>query len=74
MAVASEYGIEVGRTYESRKGSRSPARYVLWISADGRSVQYDGAAVRMGQRYPSVSADAFARWAGLARDHIRRGP
>lgn len=65
MATASEYGIAEGQTYDSRKGSVSPPRDVIWVSADGMRVQYDGAAVRPGARYPVVSADAFAKWAGL---------
>lgn len=66
MATANEYGIEVGRTYESRPGSRSAPREVIWVSALGDTVQYDGPAVKLGSRYPQVSADAFAKWAGLS--------
>ncbi|MEL8056269.1 MAG: hypothetical protein AAGK66_08950 [Pseudomonadota bacterium] len=66
MATAAEYGVELGRTYSSRKGSRSPNRYVMWISSDGLLVQYDGPAVPLRSRYPEVSADTFAKWAGMS--------
>lgn len=66
-AIASDYGLAQGSTYSARTGSRSPERTVLWISPDGRRVQYDGPAVRIGRNYPVVSAEAFAKWAGLAR-------
>ena len=65
MATASEYGLKVGETYPGRKGSSSPSREIIWITADGGKVQYDSAAVRLGQKYPTVTADAFARWAGI---------
>lgn len=65
MATASEYGLKVRETYSSRKGSHSPEREIIWISADGGRVQYDGAAVRYGRPYPTVTADDFAKWAGI---------
>lgn len=63
--TAGDYGLEVGRSYRSRKGSRSPDREIIWISNDGTRVQYDGDAVKLGRRFPVVSADAFAKWAGI---------
>ena len=65
MGTASEYGLKVGEVYPSRKGSRSPDRYIMWISPDGTKVQYDGDAVRRGQHYPTTTGDAFAKWAGI---------
>jgi hypothetical protein len=65
MPLAKHYGLTVGATYESRKGSRSPARTILWISADGGTVEYDSDAVADGRRFPEVCADAFAGWAAL---------
>jgi hypothetical protein len=62
---AADYGLAVGETYQSRRGSRSPERTIIWISDDGRRLQYDGPAVRIGRHYPAVSADAFASWAGI---------
>lgn len=64
--MASDYGIEQGATYPARRGSRSPERTVLWISPDGRRVQYDGPAVKLGHNYPVVTTEAFAKWAGLS--------
>lgn len=58
--------LRVGKVYTSRKGSRSPYRVIIWISADGEKVQYDGPAVRWGQRFPVVSRAAFLKWAGLS--------
>lgn len=66
MGTAESYGLKVGETYESRKGSRSPDREILWISEDGDRVQYDGLAVGIGRHYPTVTADAFAKWAGIS--------
>lgn len=65
MNTAADYGIEIGKTYESRKGSKAQPREVIWISADGLKVQYDGPAVKLGSQYPAVSAEAFAKFAGL---------
>lgn len=66
MATAKDYGLEVGETYRSRKGSRSPDRTILWISSDGTMVQYDGLAVPIGRLFPRVTADGFAKWAGIS--------
>lgn len=39
-------------------------RIIVWISPDGSRVQYDGPAIKIGQRLPTVSRDAFLKWAG----------
>lgn len=62
---AHELGLEVGKSYPARKGSRSPERTIIWINEVGDRVQYDGPAVQNGRHYPSVSTEDFARWAGL---------
>ena len=33
------------------------------IHLTGISVQYDGPAVRIGRRYPTISRDKFCKWA-----------
>lgn len=66
MATAEEYGLRVGETYQSRKGSRSPDRKILWISSDGTVIQYDGPAVPIGRLFPRITADGFAKWAGIS--------
>lgn len=63
--TANDYGLKVGEVYRPRKGSRSSEREILWISADGRMIQYDGPAVRLGRHHPTVSVDSFVKWAGL---------
>lgn len=67
MPTAQDYGLKVGSTYNSRKGSPSPAREVIHISANGATVQYDGAAVADGRHFPTTTAEAFAKWAGIAK-------
>ncbi|MBE0599887.1 MAG: hypothetical protein IH568_01090 [Burkholderiaceae bacterium] len=62
---AHELGLEVGKTYAARKGSRSPERTIIWINEAGTQVQYDGPAVRNGRHYPSASTEDFAKWAGI---------
>ena len=62
---AHERGLEVGKTYAARKGSRSPERTIIWINEAGTQVQYDGPAVRNGRHYPSASTEDFAKWAGI---------
>lgn len=65
MKTAADYGLEVGDRISSRPNSRSPHRDIIWISPDGTRIQYDGPAVAIGRRYPTVTTQAFARWAGL---------
>jgi hypothetical protein len=62
---AHELGLEVGKTYSARKGSRSPERTIIYINQSGTTVQYDGPAVKFGSRYPAVTAEDFGKWAGL---------
>lgn len=36
-------------------------RMIIWMN--GNSVQYDSPTVRQGQNYPTVSIEAFLKWA-----------
>ncbi len=65
--TADELDLKVGHIYRPRKGSRSPEREIIWISPDGKTVQYDGPAVHMGSRYPTIPTEKFAKWAGITR-------
>lgn len=66
MALKAE-DIQVGKTYRAKR----PVQYlfgdyndrtVIWMGANG-TVQYDGPAVKIGQKYPSVSMEKFLKWA-----------
>ena len=61
--------LKVGAIYRANRPSK------LWngvglayndreiIHMDGVSIQYDGPAVRLGQRYPKISIERFLKWA-----------
>lgn len=65
--------IKVGKTYRGknpdRAGSDDPRsgwindRIVLYIGPVSRKVQYDSSAVKEGSKYPSVTMEAFLKWA-----------
>jgi len=55
-----------GRVYRAKKPANCNGYYndrqIVWTGTS--SVQYDGPAVRNGQRYPTVSREKFESWAG----------
>lgn len=60
--------LKAGRTYRAKKpGKSGPGlvndRTVVWTSIGGNQVQYDGPSVRVGQRRPTVTREAFLEWA-----------
>lgn len=63
------YGLTTGTTYQARKGARSPYRTIIWISGEGDRVQYDGPAVAQGRHYPTITVDAFVKWAGIEQQY-----
>lgn len=50
------------RTKEDFIGTMNNDRIVVWISPDRQRVQYDGDAVKTGQRRPIVSMEKFLKW------------
>jgi hypothetical protein len=66
----SEIELMVGRVYPAKKPSSiylglTPYyndRQILWIGLT--EVQYDSPAVKTGQRYKTVSKEAFLKWVG----------
>lgn len=39
-------------------------RKILWISADGETIQYDSSTVKFGRSFVRVSRTSFLKWAG----------
>ncbi len=58
-----ESEIQAGKWYKA-KNKRRPARYVLWISGDRKTLQIDGDEVRNGSRYPHKTMESFLKWCG----------
>ena len=61
--------IRAGNVYEAKR--KRPIgffeqlfndRVVLWISATGHEVQYDGPEIAIGKKRPVVSMEKFLRW------------
>ena len=60
--------LTVGKTYRGKRRrpvglDRWDDRVVLWISSDGKRVQYDSASVGLGRHYPTVTVERFLAWA-----------
>lgn len=57
--------IRVGKTYRAKKPVMSALGYNdrTVIHKGQRTVQYDGSAVKLGSRYPTVPMEKFLRWA-----------
>lgn len=59
--------IQVGKTYRAKRPTQYlfggfNDRTVIWMGANGM-VQYDGPAVKIGAKYPSVTMEKFLKWA-----------
>lgn len=68
--MLTENDLQVGRVYRAKRpigvfvnfATRVPNdRVILWMG-DGK-VQYDGPTVKVGQRQPKVTVEAFLKWA-----------
>lgn len=78
----SELKIVAGKFYRAKKPRRTDDggyndRYVLWISRDGRSIQYDGPTVAIGRHRPIVPIENFKSWAGseiTKEDYMNTSP
>lgn len=61
-----ELKLELYGCYRAKRPGNSNGfvndRQIRWIGADG--VQYDSPAIRFGGKYPTVSKEAFLKWAG----------
>lgn len=71
MDTLTENDIKVGHTYRAKKPrevnfvtKEKDDRTVLYIGPYSKNVQYDGPAVKIGAKYPTVPMDKFLKWAG----------
>ncbi|MFA5489186.1 MAG: hypothetical protein WC284_08195 [Candidimonas sp.] len=61
--------IVVGGTYRGHRPKQNPFtreyddRHVLFISKDGKKVQYDSISVGIGRHYPTIDIEQFLGWA-----------
>ena len=67
--IVSELKLEAGKFYRGKKPRRMDDggyndRYVLYISKDGRQVQYDSPTINNGRNYPFTPTEKFLLWAG----------
>jgi hypothetical protein len=69
MQMSQELILTVGNTYRAKKPCRAGQsscvndRTIIWMSMGGSQIQYDGPAVGIGAKYPTVSREAFLAWA-----------
>ena len=65
----SELKLEARKYYRAKKPRRIydggyNDRHVLWISKDGRSIQYDSPSIGIGRSYPTIPIEKFLAWVG----------
>lgn len=60
--------LQVGRCYRAKVPGQANGfvndRQVIWMSADGARLQFDGPAIRLGGKYKELSSEQFMKWAG----------
>jgi len=70
----SELKLEARKYYRAKKPRRIidggfNDRYILWISKDGRSIQYDSPTIGIGRLHPTVPIEKFLKWVGREITH-----
>jgi len=64
-----EIKLEAGKFYRAKKPRKLydggyDDRYVYWISADGKQIQYDSPTIGIGRNYPITPIEKFQAWVG----------
>jgi hypothetical protein len=72
--TVSELKLEARKYYRAKKPRRIVDggyndRYVVWISNDGRSIQYDSPTIGIGRSYPIIPIEKFQVWVGREITH-----